>query len=573
MDSITLPAEATWPSIAATLLIAVLLSWYMLPTSRDQRSAKELRSESARLVPSLVVPADAVRPRAAPPLKVKAGASLRMGPYSVRRGVPLRWSFFVHDRDVRFSASFLAAGARDSVDIESLDDRRTKGRDGSFTPPRDGAVHFVYDNTFSVLRAKFITMECSVVASLDVGAGPLRVKFTHRQKLRRVTSFIATPAKRIGFIDASAATAKARPVTVDVASLSSDASPLLVFVNSKSGGGEGSAWKREFSRCLHPIQVWDLADRRPPIAALMPFKSLLYAGRKVRLLAVGGDGTCAWVLSLFEHWAQRLQLPLAVLPMGTGNDLSRALGWGPGRVRRDPIALLRAIARAEPVLFDRWRVEIRAPDHAAPRTAGGAGSGAASVGVDPLSAASSAPTATTAASPHARAKKATQRADAARARAAVPRVVVMNNYCGLGCGAKVALHFHRMREKCPALFASRMVNLGWYAKAGFVETLHSAAEAGVFAASTSITVDGRAVDLDPQIQGIIVLNIPSYGAGLDLWHHSADVDVGEAGGSAGGSASSPAAATRAFERRRRLPSLAEASFYVPLHFTRILLTV
>ena len=482
--------EATWVSIAATLILAVWLSWYMLPSRRDQRSAKELRSESARLVPTLVVQAEAVRPREVP-YKVKAGASLRLGPYNVKRGVPLHWSFFVHDRDVRFSASFVATGASDSVDIEISAHGRTKGRDGVFTALRDGAVHFVYDNTFSVLRAKYITMECSVAAVLDLGAGAHGVQHTRRMKLRRVTSFIATPAKRIGFIDASAATAKARPMTVDVASLSPDATPLLVFVNTKSGGGQGLAWKREFSRCLHPIQVWDLADRRPPIAALMPFKSLLYAGRKVRLLAVGGDGTCAWVLSLFEQWTQRLQLPLAVLPMGTGNDLSRALGWGPGHVGRDPIALLRAIARAEPALFDRWRVEIRAPGTASQRGADDAGSGAASPGA--ASPGGDAPAAATTVAPVTAAGPTPQ--------LKAPRVVVMNNYCGLGCGAKVALHFHRMRERCPSLFASRMVNLGWYAKAGFVETLHSAAEAGVFAASTSIVVDGRAIDLDPQIQG------------------------------------------------------------------------
>ena len=557
--------RGTLVSITATLAIAIFIAWYLTPSDREQRSAADLRRESYSVVPRLVIPTEAIRLTEAPPLRVKAGAALRMGPYLAPIGVPLRWSFFVHEKDIEFAASFVPTSSGSSDEMTSTGGRvaaqvavRTREMDCEFTPPSDGELWLSFNNKFSVLRAKFITLDCSelvraVVGSTSSGSGaessegvaaavppsgaegeegsraaaspimpdsPTSRKFSRRVPLRRVTSFISTPAKWAGAIDASATTTTAAPLVVDASLLLADAVPLLVFVNSRSGGGEGKAWHREFSRCLHPLQVWDLADRRPPHAALMPFKEMLRAGRQVRLLAVGGDGTVAWVLSLFETWAQRHALPLAILPMGTGNDISRTLGWGPGHVARDPLAVLRAINAAEPALFDRWQIKIKERGKGgktdgqgkAPRKGKGKGKG--------------------------------KRKGKGSAAAAV-KDVVMNAYCGLGCGAKVALHFHRQRERCPCLFSSRAINMVWYSKAGFVETLHSAGdtlnpEHNSFASSIQITVDGKAVEIGRDIQGIIVLNIPSYGAGLNLWENATSPDGrggasgGEGGGGGGG---------------------------------------
>ena len=47
------------------------------------------------------------------------------------------------------------------------------------------------------------------------------------------------------------------------------------------------------------------------------------------ITACGGDGTVMWVVSQMSVFGIKpVDCPLAVIPLGTGNDFSQNLGWG-----------------------------------------------------------------------------------------------------------------------------------------------------------------------------------------------------------------------------------------------------
>ncbi|EHB14356.1 Diacylglycerol kinase kappa [Heterocephalus glaber] len=131
--------------------------------------------------------------------------------------------------------------------------------------------------------------------------------------------------------------------------------PLLIFINSKSGDHQGIIFLRKFKQYLNPSQVFDLSKGGPE-AGLCMFKNFA----RFRVLVCGGDGSVSWVLSLIDAFGLQERCQLAVIPLGTGNDLARVLGWGASwEKNKSPLDILNRVEQASMKILDRWSVMIR----------------------------------------------------------------------------------------------------------------------------------------------------------------------------------------------------------------------
>ncbi|GAA6066446.1 diacylglycerol kinase delta-like isoform X1, partial [Tachysurus ichikawai] len=131
-------------------------------------------------------------------------------------------------------------------------------------------------------------------------------------------------------------------------------SPLLVFVNSKSGDNQGVKFLRRFKQLLNPAQVFDLMNGGPHLGLRLFQKFDTF-----RILVCGGDGSVGWVLSEIDTLMLHKQCQLGVLPLGTGNDLARVLGWGSACDDDTQLPqILEKLERASTKMLDRWSIMV-----------------------------------------------------------------------------------------------------------------------------------------------------------------------------------------------------------------------
>ncbi|KAG8446579.1 hypothetical protein GDO86_014145 [Hymenochirus boettgeri] len=245
--------------------------------------------------------------------------------------------------------------------------------------------------------------------------------------------------------------------------------PLIVLANTRSGNNMGEALLSEFKGLLNPIQVFDLSK-------VSPFKALqlcsLLPPKSVKVLVCGGDGTVGWVLDAVDEMKfkglENCVPQVAILPLGTGNDLANTLGWGAGYAGDVPVEqILRSVMEADSVRLDRWKVQVTNKGYSLRK----------------------------------------------------PKVLSMNNYFSVGPDALMALNFHTHREKTPSLFSSRIVNKAVYLFYGTKDCLVQ--ECKDLNKKVELELDGEKIDL-PNLEGIVVLNIGCWGGGCRLWEGMGD---------------------------------------------------
>jgi len=191
--------------------------------------------------------------------------------------------------------------------------------------------------------------------------------------------------------------------------LPDDSAPLICFINCKSGGNQGSWLYAQLCRFLNPYQVFDFGTCNP-LEVLRAFSVL----PSFRVLVAGGDGSVGWIQSCIDDLRLDPRPPIAILPLGTGNDLARTLGWGAGYENEPIPQILACIQNAQVTVMDRWVATFSGR----------------------------------------RKKK-----------------LVFNNYFGIGVDAQTTLKFHGMRETSPGLFFHRFVNKTWYTLLGLSDLM------------------------------------------------------------------------------------------------------
>ncbi|WZZ37928.1 hypothetical protein YC2023_034187 [Brassica napus] len=250
----------------------------------------------------------------------------------------------------------------------------------------------------------------------------------------------------------------------ELADLPPDARPLLVFINKKSGAQRGDSLRQRLNLLLNPVQVCELSSVQGPEVGLLLFRKVPH----FRVLVCGGDGTAGWVLDAIDKQNFVSPPAVAILPAGTGNDLSRILNWGGGlgSVERQGglSTVLQNIEHAAVTVLDRWKVSIL---------------------------------------------------NQQGKQLQPPKY--MNNYIGVGCDAKVALDIHNLREENPERFYSQFMNKVLYAREGARSIMDRTFED--FPWQVRVEVDGVDIEVPEDAEGVLVANIGSYMGGVDLWQN------------------------------------------------------
>uniref|UniRef100_A0A8C9S5T0 Diacylglycerol kinase n=1 Tax=Scleropages formosus TaxID=113540 RepID=A0A8C9S5T0_SCLFO len=327
-----------------------------------------------------------------------------------------------------------------------------------------------YHNKVTCFMLQHIEEACSLGAHAAVIVPPTWIIHVRRpqtslksSKKKKRTSFKRKSSKK-GAEEAKWKPFIVRPIPSQLMK------PLLVFVNPKSGGNQGAKIIQSFMWYLNPRQVFDLSQGGPR-EGLEMYRRV----HNLRILACGGDGTVGWILSMLDQLQLNPQPAVAVLPLGTGNDLARTLNWGGGYTDEPVSKILSHVEDGNIVQLDRWNLIVQPNPEASQE------------------------------------EKDEQQTDK------LP-LDVFNNYFSLGFDAHVTLEFHESREANPEKFNSRFRNKMFYAGTAFSDFLMGSSKD--LAKHIKVVCDGTDLTSKVQelkLQCLVFLNIPRYCAGTMPW--------------------------------------------------------
>ncbi|XP_078171622.1 diacylglycerol kinase 4-like isoform X1 [Carex rostrata] len=297
--------------------------------------------------------------------------------------------------------------------------------------------------------------------------------------------------------------------------------PLVVFVNCKSGGRHGPILKGRLQELIGQAQVLDLSLVKPSdfvqygLACLeLLAKSGDFCARttreNLRIMVAGGDGTIGWLLGcLAELKLQNREPvpPIGIIPLGTGNDLSRSFGWGASF----PFAWRQAVKRSiykvitGPICrLDSWKVTVAMP-------AGGEMNlphNLRELGEFPID-------------------------QEGNMEVEVPEKAfcfdgVFYNYISIGMDARIAYGFHNLRDEKPYLaygpIANKLIYAGYTCSQGWFFTpctsdpslrgLKNILRVSIKKMNSN---EWEQIPVPTSVRAIVALNLHNYGSGSHPW--------------------------------------------------------
>ncbi|KAL0537004.1 hypothetical protein IC582_025972 [Cucumis melo] len=290
--------------------------------------------------------------------------------------------------------------------------------------------------------------------------------------------------------------------------------PVLVFVNSRSGGQLGGSLLSTYRSLLNEKQVFDLGEEAPDAVLRRIFLNLeklklngdeiaVDIQKKLRLIVAGGDGTAGWLLGVVCDLKLSHPPPIATVPLGTGNNLPFAFGWGKKNPGTDPnsvVSFLNQVLKAREMKIDNWHflMRMRAPTEGS---------------CDPI-----APLEL----PHS--LHAFHRVTEGEHN--VEGCLTFRggfwNYFSMGMDAQVSYAFHSERKLHPEKFKNQLVNQSTYAKIGstwfFAPLFHpSSMNISQMAKVEIMKCHGDWKTLHIPHGSVVCLNLPSFSGGFNPW--------------------------------------------------------
>ncbi|XP_072970483.1 diacylglycerol kinase 1-like isoform X2 [Typha angustifolia] len=296
------------------------------------------------------------------------------------------------------------------------------------------------------------------------------------------------------------------------------ACPVIVFINSRSGGQLGGDLIRTYRELLNKLQVFDLGEEAPDKVLCRiygNFEKLKSHGNSpaahiqnnLRLIVAGGDGTASWLLGVVSDLKLAQPPPIATVPLGTGNNLPFSFGWGKKNPGTDPGSVksfLDQVMKAREMKIDSWHIimRMRAPKAGA---------------CDPIPPLEL---------PHSlHALQRVSSADSLNVEGYHTFRGGFWNYFSMGMDAQVSYAFHSERKSHPEKFKNQLTNQGTYAKLGltqgwfFASLSHPSSRNIAQLAKVKIMKNGHWEELriHQSIRSIVCLNLPSFSGGFNPW--------------------------------------------------------